>query len=61
MTLTGIYFLFSATTKSKSLFYQALVAKSRILWRSNVYRFHQIVGVILIIIGLLWAIGVIWI
>lgn len=61
MTLIGIYFLLNATTKSKSLFYQVLVARSRLLWKSNVYRFHQIVGAILIILGLLWASGGIWI
>jgi hypothetical protein len=60
MALIGVFLLVSATRRTDFVVYQLFVARSRILWGDRVYVFHQIVGVILVVLGLLWASGVIW-
>ncbi|NWK57638.1 hypothetical protein HW115_18620 [Verrucomicrobiaceae bacterium N1E253] len=60
MALIGLFFAASATLRSDFIIYKLLVARSQILWRDRVYLFHQVVGVILIVLGLLWACEVIW-
>ena len=56
----GLFILVSATLRSDSIVYQLLVARSRGLWGNHVHRFHQVVGLILAALGLLWAGGLIW-
>jgi hypothetical protein len=60
MALVGLFLLVSATLRTDFVVYRLLVARSRLLWRKKVHLFYQIVGAILVILGLLWAFGVIW-
>ena len=55
----GLFMLISGSTKSDFIIYRILIARSRILWGDNVHRFYQIVGPILIVFGILMAIGAI--
>ena len=55
----GLFMLISGLTKSDFIIYRILVARSRILWGEKVHRFYQIIGPILIVFGILIAIGVI--
>jgi len=43
--------------KSDFFIYRLIVARSKILWGDNTYRFHQIVGLIVIVVGVLVAVG----
>ena len=62
MAAAGLFMLVSGTMKSKFVVYQLLVARSRILWGEGnaVHHFYQVVGLIIIALGCLWAAGVIW-
>jgi len=60
MALVGLFLLVSATLRTDFVVYRLLVARSRLLWRDRVHLFHQVVGAILMVLGLLWASGVIW-
>lgn len=60
MALVGLFMLVSATLRSDFVVYRLLVARSRLLWGDWTHTFHQIVGTILIVLGLLWAFGMIW-
>ena len=57
--IAGLFMLISATLKSNFIVYRLLVYRSKMLWGDNVHRFHQISGVIVIVVGILVAIGVI--
>ena len=56
----GVSFLYWGSTESRFVVYRLLAARSRILWGERVHRFYQVVGAVLVALGLLWAIGVIW-
>ena len=56
----GAVFVFWGSTTSGFVVYRALVARSRLLWGDQVHRFYQVAGVILVVLGLLWAAGIIW-
>ena len=58
-TIGGLFF-FWARSQSESVVYRLLAARSRILWGDRVHSFYQVVGAVLVVLGLLWAIGVIW-
>ncbi len=60
MALMGLFILLSALRQSDFIVYRLLVARSRLLWGHQVHRFLQIVGAILVVLGLLWACGIIW-
>jgi hypothetical protein len=60
MGVVGAAFVYWASTTSSFAVYSALVARSRLLWGDNVHRFYQVVGVIVVVLGVLWATGVIW-
>ena len=60
MSLVGAFFLVCASLKSNFVIYRVLSAKSKMLWGDNVHRFYQIIGAIIIILGILYALGVIW-
>jgi hypothetical protein len=55
--LAGLFLLVCGTLKSDFLTYRLIVARSKILWGDNTHRFHQIAGVIVIVVGVLVAVG----
>jgi len=55
----GLWMLVCASLKSQFVLYQLIVARSKMLWGDNVYRFHQISGVLVIVFGILVALGVV--
>ena len=60
MMAIGASFVFWGSTGSDFVVYRYLAARSRILWGERVHRFYQVVGAALVVLGLLWAVGVIW-
>ena len=62
MAVIGLLMLVAGTAKSKFIVYRLLVARSRILWGEGdaVHRFYQVSGLIVMILGALWASGFIW-
>jgi hypothetical protein len=53
----GLFLLVCGRLKSDFFIYRLIVARSKILWGENVHRFHQIAGGIVIVFGVLLAIG----
>jgi len=51
--------LICASLKSNFIVYRLLVYRSKMLWGDNVHRFHQISGAMVIVVGILVAVGVI--
>jgi len=49
--------LISSSKKSDFIVYRLIVARSKILWGDNTHRFHQIVGAIIVVFGVLVAVG----
>ena len=62
MAAVGLFMLVSGTLKSEFIIYRLMVQRSRILWGQGdaVHRFYQVSGLIIVILGTLWASGVIW-
>ena len=62
MAAIGLFMLVCGTIKSKFVVYELLVARSRIVWGEGdaVHRFYQVSGLILVVLGGLWAAGIIW-
>ena len=56
----GLFMLICGLLKSNFVIYRLMVARSKILWGENVHRFYQVVGAILIIIGILVSLGFLW-
>jgi len=57
IVLAGLFLTISATVKSNFIIYRLLVYRSKILWGEHVHRFHQIAGAIVIVVGVLVALG----
>ena len=57
MVAVGIFMLVCGRLKSQFFLYKLMVARSKVLWGENVHWFYQIVGVIVIIVGVLVALG----
>ena len=57
IVLAGLFLLTCSSLKSEFFIYRLIVYRSKILWGENVYRFHQIIGTIIIIVGVLVAVG----
>jgi hypothetical protein len=57
IALAGLFLLVCGRLKSDFLIYRLIVARSKILWGDNTYRFHQIAGAIVIVVGVLVAVG----
>ena len=57
IALVGLFMLICGTLKSNFIIYRLLVYRSRILWGEHVHRFYQVVGAIVIIFGVLFALG----
>ena len=60
MAAIGLFLFVCATLKTEFVVYRLLVARTKIIWGEYAYRFHQAAGAILIVVGVLWAGGVIW-
>ncbi len=62
MVAAGLFMLVCGTVKSKFIIYRLMVARSRMFWGEGdaVHRFYQISGLIVTVLGVLWASGVIW-
>jgi hypothetical protein len=62
MSAIGIFMLVCGTFKTEFIVYRLLVARSRIAMGEGdaVHRFYQLVGIMLIVLGILWALGMIW-
>lgn len=62
MAVVGLFMLVCGTVKSEFIIYRLMVARSRILWGEGdaVHRFYQVSGVIVMVLGVLWAFGLIW-
>jgi len=57
IVLAGLFLVASGRSKSEFFIYRLLVARSKILWGDNAYRFHQIAGILVIIFGVIVALG----
>jgi hypothetical protein len=57
MVAVGIFMLVCGRLKSQFFLYKLMVARIKMLWGENVHWFYQIVGVIVIIVGVLVALG----
>ena len=55
--VAGLLLLLGGTLKSDFIIYRLMVARSKILWKENVHQFYQIVGAIVIVFGILLALG----
>ncbi len=55
----GIYLFVSAVMKSEFIVYKLLTARSRILWKEHVHKFYTVAGVLVVVFGILVALGVI--
>ncbi|MCD6160666.1 MAG: hypothetical protein J7J09_08570 [Kosmotoga sp.] len=60
MIAIGLFMLICGLIKSDFIVYRLMAARSKLLWGKNVHRFYQIVGAIVIVIGILVVFGVIW-
>jgi uncharacterized membrane protein len=62
MVAAGLFMLVCGTMKSEFIIYRLMVARSRIVWGEGdaVHRFYQVSGLIIIVLGVLWALGIIW-
>ena len=57
IVVAGLFLLVCGTLKSEFLVYRLIVARSKILWGENTHRFHQVAGAIVIVVGVLVALG----
>ena len=60
MAAVGLFMLVCGTLKSELFIYRLMVARSRVLWGELVHRMFQVTGLIIIVLGVLWALGTIW-
>lgn len=61
MAAAGAFLLVCGTMKSDFVIYRLLVARARLLWGDGdaVHRSHQLSGACVLVLGILWALGVI--
>jgi hypothetical protein len=57
IVIAGLFLLVCGSLKSDFIIYRLLVARSRILWGEHTHRFHQIAGVMVIVFGIVVALG----
>jgi len=57
IVVAGLFLLIFGILKSDIIIYRLLVYRSKILWGDNTHLFYQVVGVIVIIVGVLIATG----
>jgi hypothetical protein len=57
IVVAGLFLLICGRLRSEFFIYRLIVARSKMLWGENTHRFHQISGAIVIVVGLLVALG----
>jgi uncharacterized membrane protein len=57
MVAAGLFMLVCGLSKSDFIIYQLMVARSKMLWGKHVHQFYQVVGAIIIVFGILLALG----
>ena len=57
IVLAGLFLLVCGRLRSDFIIYRLIVARSKVLWGDNTYRFHQVAGTIVIVVGVLLAVG----
>ena len=57
IVIACLFLLVCGSLKSEFIIYRLLVARSKLLWGENTHRFHQIAGVMVIVFGILVALG----
>lgn len=60
MAAAGLFMLVCGTLRSEFIIYRLMVRRSSLLWGGNVHRFHQVAGLLVVVLGVLWALGTIW-
>ena len=55
IAVIGLFMFICGHRKSGFVIYRLLVARSKILWGDNVYRFHQVAGIVMFVFGVLLA------
>ncbi len=62
MVVVGLFMFIGGTIRSEFVIYRLMVARSRIFWGEGdaVHRFYEVSGLILVVLGFLWALGIIW-
>ena len=53
----GLFMFVCGRLKSEFMVYRLLVARSKVLWGKNVHKFHQIAGAMVMVFGILVALG----
>ena len=57
IVFVGLFLTICGTLKSNFIIYRLLIYRSKILWGDNVHRFHQIAGIVVMVFGVLVALG----
>ena len=57
MAAIGLFMFVCATLRSEFIIYRLMVYRAKILWGENAHRFLQVVGAIIIVVGVLVATG----
>ncbi len=55
----GIFLTICGWTESQLPFYRLVVARTEMLWGEKPHRFYQVVGIIIVVVGVLVALGLI--
>ncbi len=53
----GLFMFICGRLKSEFVIYRLMAARSKFLWGKNVHKFYQVAGIMVIIFGLLMALG----
>ena len=59
MIAVGCFFFICGMTKSEFIVYRILVSRSETLWQKKVHGFYTVVGIAIIVVGALMAMGLI--
>jgi len=60
MVAAGLFMFVCATLRSDFVIYRLMVYRAKILWGEYAHRFLQVAGAIIVVLGVLWAVGFIW-
>ena len=55
----GLTMFVGGCLKSEFILYRLLVARSKLLWGKHVHKFYQVAGIMVLVFGILLALGVI--